>query len=70
MLYLAESAQRGGTDPLGGRVRGNQFWIILFQGTQFLQQTVVFGIRDFRIVEDVWPNSPKQYSIASASGAA
>ena len=51
MLHLGECLDGWGTDPLGRRVGGPEFRVGLLQPQQLLQQPVVLGVGDQRVVE-------------------
>ena len=53
MLYLGKRRYRLGTDTLRGRIGGNECRMLFFELPEFAKQAIVFGVRDFRIIEDV-----------------
>ena len=55
MLNFGESRKRRRSNALRGRFRRHQLGIIAFQSLQFPHQTIVFGIRQLRIIEYVIP---------------
>ena len=50
MAYLAESRQGTAADALGWRVRGDQMRVFGFEGFEFVEQAVVFGVGNLRRV--------------------
>jgi hypothetical protein len=44
---------RFGPNPLGRRIGGDPLWVPGFQVFQFPKQTVVLGIGDLRVVQDI-----------------
>ncbi|MNM99011.1 hypothetical protein D3C81_1115600 [compost metagenome] len=53
VAYLAERRQRRATDALGRRVSGHQLRVFGFQGLEFVEQAIVFGVRHARLIEHV-----------------
>jgi len=50
---LDEALARLPANALGGRIRGEQFRMLGFQGLEPAQERVIFCVRDLRIIEDV-----------------
>jgi hypothetical protein len=48
--YCFKCLKRGGSDTLGGRVRGDECGILLFQMRELIEETVVFGIRYLGVI--------------------
>jgi hypothetical protein len=40
-------------DPSGRRIGRDQRWILGLQGLEFTHQTVIFGVRNHRIIENI-----------------
>jgi len=53
MLDLGERRQRRTADPLRRRIARDQVRMLGFQGLELMEQTVVLGVRNARLVEDV-----------------
>lgn len=53
MLDLGERRQRRTADPLRRRITRDQLRMLGLQGLEFLEQAIVLGVRDARLVEDV-----------------
>jgi hypothetical protein len=53
MPHRREAVENAADHPLRRRVGGQQFRVCRFESLQALEQPVVLGIRDLRIVEDV-----------------
>ena len=51
--HLLEPVGRGRADPVGRRVRREQLGVGLLERDQLVVETVVLGVRDRRVVEDV-----------------
>ena len=49
----SNGGERRGTDPLGRRIRRLQVRVGGFEGLKLGEESIVFGVRDLRIVEDV-----------------
>jgi len=55
MLNAAEGRDGFVTDPLRRRIRADQFGVFLFNRLQLPHQSIVFGVRDLRVVKHVIP---------------
>ncbi|MNK90474.1 hypothetical protein D3C87_1105300 [compost metagenome] len=53
VTHLGERGQRHAADALGRRVAGDQFRVGRFQRFELVEQPVVLGVRNARLVEDV-----------------
>ena len=53
MLDLAELVRGRRPDTLGGRVRRDEVGVLLLERLQLVEEPVVIGVRDLRVVEDV-----------------
>jgi len=55
MSYWLERAERLAADALSGRIGAAQFGVFRFERLQLPKQPVVFGIGNFRVVQNVIP---------------
>ncbi len=53
MFHDTKGFNRGSTNSLGGRIRSEELRIFLFQFPQFPHQSIIFGIADFRVVQNI-----------------
>jgi len=53
MAELDEAFAGGAADALGGRVRGDERGVGLFEGLEFAHEDVVFGVGELGLIEDV-----------------
>ncbi len=53
MLDLLKAPDRLAADPLGGRVRGDELWMLALDRAQLIEQRVVLAIADLGVIEDV-----------------
>ena len=53
MLDRGELGERGGADPLGGRVGRGQLRILGLEGAELLHEPVVLGVRNLGLVEHI-----------------
>lgn len=53
MAHLGKCRQRIPADPLGGRVGAEQGRVFILQCLQASEQTVIFSIRNFRIIQHI-----------------
>ena len=53
VTHLGERRQRRAADPLGRRVAGDQVGIGRFEGLELVEQPVVLGVRNARLVQHV-----------------
>jgi len=52
------------THALGRGVRGDELGMLLLKAIQFIKEAVIFGIRDFRIVQNIVAMVVKTYQLA------
>ena len=53
MAHFLEAVSRLAADPLGGRINREQIGVRGLDALELVHQGVVFGVCDFRCVEDV-----------------
>jgi hypothetical protein len=53
VAHLGERRQRRAADALGRRVAGDQLGMGGFKGLEFMEQTIVFDVRNARLVQHV-----------------
>lgn len=53
MAHLGEGRERRAAHALGGRIAADQLRMLGFQRLEFVEQAIVFGVGDARLVEDV-----------------
>ncbi len=53
VLRFGKSSRRGRANPLGGRIRHHQFWVLCLKALQLPQQAVILRIRHPRLVQYV-----------------